>query len=138
MATAITASVDNTVSESRRQSRKPAKTSMHRAMNLFFDRDDDELKLGIRRDYELALMLLEEYINTFGSVLLRSAEIEPTFSRPKKGPTSKCYDPASLANFFRGFIHIDPELGNRLFRPLNTKYTRDGQVLSNTFLPAQN
>jgi len=104
MATAITASADSNVSEPRHRSRKPAKTSLHRAMNDFFDRDDAELKLGTRTDYDHTLLLLEEYINTFGSALLGAAEIAPRLSSPTDGPVSKCYNPASLVKFFRGFI----------------------------------
>ncbi len=92
------------LSGARRAGRQPAKISLHKAMNLFFDRGGDELKRGSRIDYEHALLLLEEYINSFGSVLLRAADVSPTFAKPKNGPVSKCYDPASLAKFFRGFV----------------------------------
>lgn len=92
------------LSEVRRSCRQPAKISLHKAMNLFFDRDDDRLKHGTRKDYDHALLLLEEYINSFGSVLLRAADAAPTLAKPKDGPASKRYDPASLANFFRGYV----------------------------------
>jgi hypothetical protein len=91
------------LSEARRPYRQPAKISLNKAMNLFFDRDDDKLVRGTRKDYELALFLLEEYINSFGSVLLRAADVAPTLASPKNGPVSKRYDPASLSKFFRGF-----------------------------------
>ena len=92
------------LSQARRPSRQPAKISLNKAMNLFFDRDDDMLMRGTRKDYDHALLLLEEYINSFGSVLLRAADAAPTLARPKDGPVSKRYDPASLAKFFRGYV----------------------------------
>ncbi len=92
------------VSKTQRSSRRPAKISLNKAMNLFFDRDDEELKQGTRQEYDNALLLLEMYIDTFGSVMLRAAGATPTLARPKSGPPCKRYDPASLAIFFRGFV----------------------------------
>lgn len=91
------------ISEARRPSRQPAKISLNKAMNRFFDRDDDMLMHGTRKDYDHALLLLEEYINSFGRVMLRAADAAPTPAKPKDGPVSKRYDPASLVNLFRGF-----------------------------------
>ena len=51
--------------------RRPAKTSLHAAMNRFYDRDDAKLTVGTRQDYEHLLMMLEMYVDGFGSVMLR-------------------------------------------------------------------
>jgi hypothetical protein len=72
-------------------------------MNRFFDRDDSELMRGTRTEYEHALLLLEIYINSFGSVLLGASDTLPTFARPKDGPVSKRYNTDSVAKLFRGF-----------------------------------
>ena len=89
---------------SRRLNRKPARISLHKAMNLFFDRDDSELKFGTRTDYENTLMILEHYVDSFGTVLLRASDSIPPLPKPKSGTVSKRYDPASLEQFFRGFV----------------------------------
>ncbi len=104
MATRIASPQSTALSEARRPCRQPAKISLHKAMNRFFDRDDSELKRGTRTEYEHALLLLEEYINTFGSVLLGASDTLPTFAKLKDGPVSKRYNTDSVAKLFRGFV----------------------------------
>jgi hypothetical protein len=104
MAAANSTLFEANVSAPRRKPRKSPSTSLHRAMDAFFDRADSELKSGTREEYDQTLMILEMYINTFGSVVLRAAEIPPTLNKPKDCPVSECYNPASLVRFFRGFI----------------------------------
>jgi hypothetical protein len=93
-----------TVTKTQSFPRKTVRTSLHAAMNRFYDRDDTKLKFGTRKDYEHTLMLLEEYVNSFGSVMLRAAGFKQTLAKPLNGPVSKRYDPASLAPFFRSFV----------------------------------
>lgn len=104
MTTTAASAVVTKASKSPCQTQKSRKTSLHHAMNNFFDRDDAELQLGSRTDYEHTLLILEEYINTFGSAMLRAEQREPTFTNPKEGLASECYDSASLLKFFRGFV----------------------------------
>lgn len=104
MTTGIASPQSTALSEAKRPCRQPAKISLHKAMNRFFDRDDSELKRSTRTEYEHALLLLEEYINSFGSVLLGASDTLPTFARPKNGPVSKRYNTDSVAKLFRGFV----------------------------------
>ncbi|MBX9573918.1 MAG: hypothetical protein K2X77_33795 [Candidatus Obscuribacterales bacterium] len=81
--------------------RKPI--SLHTAMNRFLDRDDSELKLGQRYEYEHALLILQEYVNGFGKVMLRAAGANPMLAERKDGTVAKTFDPNSLVSLFRGY-----------------------------------
>lgn len=77
--------------------------SLHTAMNRFLDRDDSELQIGPRNEYENALLILQEYVNSFGNVMLRAAGSNPTLPMTKGGSVAKTFDPNSLVSVFRGY-----------------------------------
>ena len=77
--------------------------SLYAAMNRFLDRDDSEFKIGTRYEYESALLGLQEYVNSFGNVMLRAGGANPTLSGKKGGTVAKTFDPNSLVSFFRGY-----------------------------------
>lgn len=81
--------------------RKPI--SLYTAMNRFLDRDDSELKIGPRHEYEHALLILQEYVNSFGELMLRAAGANPVLAGTKDGAVSKTFDPNSLVSLFRGY-----------------------------------
>lgn len=81
-----------------------AKPSLHAVMQSFLHRKDSDFVLGSRVEYEHACLMLQEYINSFGRVMLRSAGVEPTVPTSGKALVSQCYDPASLIGFFRGSV----------------------------------
>lgn len=80
--------------------RKPI--SLHTAMNRFLNRDDSMLTIGPRYEYEVALRLLQEYVNSFGKVILQAAEAKPTLAGTKDSAVIKTFDPNSLIFLFRG------------------------------------
>lgn len=66
-------------------------------------------KLGTSEEYQFALIALREYINTFGSVLLRSKSAVPTSStRLKKEEILAwdVYEMSSIAPWLKGFKHF--------------------------------
>src|ERR1700729_3999092 len=75
----------------------PRKKSIRMAVARFLNRDDAKFRFGSRVDYELTMLLLQEYIDTFGEVFLRAQEIRPTVSNTKKQTkASDLYEPVVL------------------------------------------
>jgi len=89
-------------------------------MNKFLDRADSKLQLASRRDYEIAMLILREYVNTFGTVLLRAGEVMPTMFTRRKQASNTCdsFEPVILERLIRGFelfflhykVNTTPEL----------------------------
>jgi len=89
------------ITQARRDSRK---NSIRKTTARFLNRDDAKFRFGSRVDYELTMLLLQEYIDTFGGVLLRAQEIWPTVSNTKKQTkVSDLYEPVVLERLLRGF-----------------------------------
>ncbi len=81
--------------------------SVRSAMNKYSNRSN--YKLGTSEEYQFAMTVLREYINTFGSVLLRSQSVLPTIStRVKKDEILAwdVYEMSSIAPWLKGFKHF--------------------------------